>query len=423
MSYINALYPNPREPSASVFDDLTTSPGSAVDVGASKPILMKWADNGAIPSGPALRFDGSNDRVAVAYYAGMDSIVTTQQMTLAAWIKTDSEEDRQYIFRRVGQVDISLRWGEVTCVWENQGERWSGPAIVVGQRHHLCLVFEWDSGATEMVLTGYLDGFLFWSETWYNVPAATDTSGFSLGHTSSSFNGLIDAFVWYNVALTPAQVAELYNGGSGTLNHPLGIVVADDCVAKLEMEEGSGATTDNNSILGDGIDGAITGAIWETPGLIAGTGGTPSYGVFVKAMDKTANRPLIIERQFPHRKKIGSVAPFHIHWAKTDDQAGDVVWYVEYQAAPVSGVFGNTTVVRAWTPISITPLPGNRQHVITPIFDMPGALVDPVSGIVNMTLFRDYSHPNDTYPGIVAFLSADFHVESDKSGSREEYIP
>lgn len=422
-SHINPLYPNPRDPVQVVYDDLATSPAAIEAVGAASPLVFKWKDNGEIPSGPAIQLDGDNDRINVPYYAAMDSPAATQNMTFSFWMKTFSQESRQFLVRRPGAFELQIRDGQMTIDWEGIGERRS-PSIVfvLNQRHHVVVRFAWDALNSEMVSTTFIDNVPVWTEVWAGAPPTTDSSDMTLGRSTNSLNGAIDAFVWYNVALTDGQISELYNGSSGTLSHPIGIVETTDVVAQLPLAEGAGATTTANTCTLGTEDGELQGgAAWITPGLIAGTGGTPSFGVIVKGFDKRAIRPISIERQFPHKKKVGAEAPFHVHWSKSDTQAGNVVWYVEYSASPVAGTFGNTTIERGWIPIPPAAAMNKDQHCITEICVIPGAAVDPLSGIVLLTLYRDIDHPDDTYPGIAIFHSADFHIPTDKSGSREPY--
>lgn len=113
----------------------------------------------------------------------------------------------------------------------------------------------------------------------------------------------------------------------------------------------------------------------------------------------------------------------HVHWRKTSDADGDVVWKCEYKYAAPGGKFGNYVQAGSnqKTPIQVTiDDDDDATHLITSF----GPVIVPIelSTMIFWKLTRVASDTvNDTYNGNALAMSFDFHYPSDSPGSYEEY--
>lgn len=125
--------------------------------------------------------------------------------------------------------------------------------------------------------------------------------------------------------------------------------------------------------------------------------------------------------QMPHSWREGSEVKPHVHWNKTTDAAGGVLWTLRYKILEIG------EVETAWSDtISATLVPaldpGSTQaHAISefPAIDMSGYHL---SDMILVQLGRLYSDPSDTYEADVRLLEFDIHYQIDSHGSREEYV-
>jgi hypothetical protein len=90
----------------------------------------------------------------------------------------------------------------------------------------------------------------------YQSPLETSAgSDLKIGNSSANTrnpNGYICNVTQHNVALTQEEVITIMNGGN----------VSRGLVGKWNVDEGTGATVADSS--GNGNNGTITGAVWET---------------------------------------------------------------------------------------------------------------------------------------------------------------
>lgn len=129
---------------------------------------------------------------------------------------------------------------------------------------------------------------------------------------------------------------------------------------------------------------------------------------------------VFFEVQIPHQWRSGSGIRPHVHWVPTDNRTtGKVRWGLEYSWANINERLTNTTIIY-----------GNSReiergsaglHVITPLPEIDGSGKG-ISSMLLCRLFRESSHPDDTYGTWAGFLEFDFHYEVSSLGSREEYV-
>lgn len=152
--------------------------------------------------------------------------------------------------------------------------------------------------------------------------------------------------------------------------------------------------------------------------------GKGSRGVmawFFENVDREQDQQeIFFEVQLPHQWRSGSGIRPHVHWLPTDNSStGSVRWGLEYSWAGINEPFAPTTIIYGTS----RPIKRGESgfHLITPLPEVDGTGKG-ISSMLLCRLFRDSSHPDDTYKGWAGFLEFDFHYEVSSLGSREEYI-
>ena len=274
--------------------------------------------------GFALDFDGADDRVMVPY----DASFPTEVFTVSAWIKTTSTMGRSAIIAR-GEDDNSwnLSWqlyvnpaGDLEIMLEDVNERnfcyplnscfpmgscTSGDLFVAdGTWHHVAATRD-AAGA----LSVYVDGQERGSCTGTGVPSANNFHDLSIGCTFGTigpppggveppvwfFPGWIDEPAMWNVALSAAQVQDVFANGVDPASPGL--------MGFWRMDEATGQVVADASPAGnDGYHGAVPTAdgadpLWVTEPPVAvnycvalpnSTGATASIGA-TGSLSITAN--------------------------------------------------------------------------------------------------------------------------------------
>ena len=121
--------------------------------------------------------------------------------------------------------------------------------------------------------------------------------------------------------------------------------------------------------------------------------------------------------QLPHCWKIGTNISPHIHWCPTTNNAGNVIWYLDYYWLNING----TIPVLATIDTGAVAAGGTAwKHLVAEFPDIVGAGF----GISSMLICRIHRNPvgSDTYPDDAGLLEVDFHHQIDSMGSRQEFI-
>jgi hypothetical protein len=119
-------------------------------------------------------------------------------------------------------------------------------------------------------------------------------------------------------------------------------------------------------------------------------------------------------REIQHDYKEGTNLTPHLHWYPTTNDAGNVVWQLEYV------VVRGGTVVGSSTTISVTQAAGGvawtqKRADFTEIDGSSFKIGDQI----HFRLFRDYTHLSDTYGEDAAAATFGFHYQVDSLGSRQ----
>jgi len=238
----------------------------------SKPRIFDSApdvvDNyGTLHSGTALSFDGTNDYVDT----GMTSI--PEDGTISVWIKTDSQAREMiigsvgtYTYKfginykagtggaQIGYVSLMPDYGTLSA-YVNIGAN-----LYDGNWHYI--TGQWDGSASTIKI--YFDGkeqtVAYTNQSVWS--SQTNTYSLAIGAYNAStkgayFTGLISSSKLFDVALTLAQIQEMYLNPEQIL--PTG-VSSSNLKLWLPLQEGSGTTNYDGS--GNNNDGTISGATW-----------------------------------------------------------------------------------------------------------------------------------------------------------------
>lgn len=148
-------------------------------------------------------------------------------------------------------------------------------------------------------------------------------------------------------------------------------------------------------------------------------------GIYLYDFDNAAaasEKEVYFNVQMPHGWRVGTSVYPHVHWVnKTAGTAGHVIrWGLEYTIAPIGGVFPATTTVYGTTIQGGGVITAADSHLITsfPAISMAG---QGISTVITCRMFRNSSDAADTYTGTAGFLYVDWHYQTGRPGSREEY--
>ena len=123
------------------------------------------------------------------------------------------------------------------------------------------------------------------------------------------------------------------------------------------------------------------------------------------------------QAQLPHSRKLSSPLVFHVHWAPTTTNTGNVLWRLSYMASDLNGTFSGTLtdldIVHASSGIV-------GKHQIISFAEVAG-IGAAVSTMIMWKLTRVAGDVLDTYTGNARLLEFDIHYQIDTVGSRQEH--
>jgi hypothetical protein len=135
-----------------------------------------------------------------------------------------------------------------------------------------------------------------------------------------------------------------------------------------------------------------------------------------------AEKEFFFNVQMPHGWREGTPVSPHVHWVnKAAGTAGHVIrWGLEYTVATIGGIFPATTTIYGTTIQGGASITNANSHIITefPKIKMEGSKI---STIIACRMFRNSSDAADSYTGTAGLLYVDWHYQTCKPGSREEY--
>jgi len=157
--------------------------------------------------------------------------------------------------------------------------------------------------------------------------------------------------------------------------------------------------------------------------------GPASSGISVGA-DRDTNGDLLFSSvvtenaffnyQLNHNVKVGAPAVPHIHWRKSTDATGDVVWQIRWRLLVLNAV---PTAWSGW--LDATGRAGTLsadQRAMIDGFAQLDLSAAGMSSIVEIEVQRLQSDPDDDYGADAVLLDLDLHVQLDALGSTQEYV-
>jgi hypothetical protein len=218
--------------------------------------------NGTMFTGASLDFDGSNDYVQNSSFTDHQS----SSGTIVAWAKADSLTGGTYIFGVGGTTTYgatrAMRFtsSKLSLVGYGSGtEDYNdfGPTLVTGQWYHVAYVW---SGTS---ITGYVDGVGYsTTRSGLVTPTGTNVTAGQAPWVGNYFNGQVADARMYNVALSAANIKELYNDSKVIIPSN---VSQTNLKAWWPLTEGAGTIAYDGSRNGnDGTLTNMTSADWLT---------------------------------------------------------------------------------------------------------------------------------------------------------------
>jgi len=398
-----------------VWEDMRTSPMAGDLSGARAPQLETVSNDGSATTGYAIDLDGSSG-ADIAYYSAMN----TDTQTINLWIKPTDVDSAELLDRDTsGYFEFYIQSQDLKLKWANKTVTASG-VISAGQTQMVTATCTPEGSNTRVKL--YVNNNLVEEDVINAVIGTSSTDGYRFAEYFNGgweYTGVVDGLYIYNVALTAAQIAELYNSGAGSTTHPAGITEATDVIAKFDFNENTGTVTDNNCTLGAGYDITLpSGTSW-----VAGLMGVSSGSIGIKALSFPAGQVTEVfgSVQFSHSYKEGSTIYPHIHWAGADTTGGNVEWGLEYVWTNIEDAFG-TTSLATLTIANETSTASMHRATDVPTGGLSGT-GKKISSILQYRLYRDGSNGNDTYAGKVYMSEFDVHYEVDTpAGSRNIWV-
>jgi len=154
-------------------------------------------------------------------------------------------------------------------------------------------------------------------------------------------------------------------------------------------------------------------AAGKAVGANAPTWGTFRDGLSAYAFSDTTMNEMWIIFHPNHDIIEGEDFFMHIHWAPNTTDTGVVRWGFEYTIAKGYGqeAFPASTTVYVEETISAD---SQYKHIITEQADGDGIPMPEVDSLIQVRVFRDGAHANDTFGADVFGLTADLHYRSGK---------
>ncbi len=229
--------------------------------------------------GYGIQFDGIDDSITIGTGTGFD-VVTS--FTVSVWIKSANiGAGSRTIFYRgtaatIGGYALNQEANKIKGYfygggdWQNTGD--SLITLAVDTWYHIVLTYN------KITLQLYINGVIdkgAGKTSDINVPVGAYTQIGGVSSSSQLFDGIIDDVRFYNTALSPAEILEVYHEGALAL--------------LLNFDEGNSGTIVLDRS-GNGNTGTITGATWTT-GKIGGALSFTGAGNYVTIGDNISLRP------------------------------------------------------------------------------------------------------------------------------------
>lgn len=239
--------------------------------------------------------------------------------------------------------------------------------------------------------------------------AMTDSTG-QIVHTTHSSDSIINLISTYlgSIINQPNGIAGLDENGNL-------IASGSQLITALDGQNGDIRTTNQQYVWEDLIQPFI---VKNTSG-----GNNPTFGIIFGnfqgyIFSPTTMNQVWVDFHFKHDYAEQTPVYPHVHWCPMTNQAGVVRWGLEctYADGHAMGTFNTFVTLYVETQVYSNSL---GKHIISEINDASALLLPEVTtdGVLKIRVFRDASHPNDTYPGEVHAWQSDIHYRRSRLGT------
>jgi len=340
-------------------------------------------NNGTMYNGTCLDFDGTNDYVTVPHNSILDN---ENALTIECWINTSFDATFP------GEIGVVRKGSGSASGWSNAGwsirlrddipaiafrkkddsgywDLYTGDKIIDGNWHHIVGTFD------TTTLRKYVDGVETQS-TSTGQAYLTTTENLEIGRISAYLDGSISNVKLYNVALSAANVKELYDDSKviiPTKNDASGgFVTQTNLVGWWPLSEGAGTIAYDGS--GNGNDGTLTNMDPATDWLTGQTG--------CPQLVEGYNRPLLGDKVTDLYVNFGDpssdldigTGDFALgYWINPKTITGNYIGHVTYTATAANARFevafyGSTirvyTTNGSWNDTGYAPALNTWTHIL-----------------------------------------------------------
>lgn len=134
--------------------------------------------------------------------------------------------------------------------------------------------------------------------------------------------------------------------------------------------------------------------------------------------DAAAIETIGVLAQLPHAWKEGSDIKPHVHWAKTSDAAGDVVWSLRYKWFNIGEVQPAWSSVLTATDVAAADATQKQMISTFPLISGAGKTI---SSLFLCQIGRLATDGGDDYAADALLYEFDIHYQSDSGGSIAEF--
>lgn len=124
--------------------------------------------------------------------------------------------------------------------------------------------------------------------------------------------------------------------------------------------------------------------------------------------------------QLPHSFKEGTDIYPHVHWCPTTNNAGTVIWRLDYYWLNINGLIPVLAQIDTGAVAASGTAWQHQMTTFAAIAGSPGGVPFRISSMLMCRIWRDPG--TDTYPDDAGLLEIDFHFEQDSVGSRSETV-
>lgn len=258
--------------------------------------------------------------------------------------------------------------------------------VLLNQRNYFTLTYE--SGTGEVVV--YLNNIERIRNMFVGAPLVNNNPTYVgnrfVANSAFQVRGEVDELNFWSKVLSNAERTARWNNGNGIPNAD-----TTDLMAGYHFDNNA------NDYGVNGINATTDAGIDYVDGLLTATS-PATFGVLAQSFTDNTNNEIFFNTILDTNYVPNSAVIAELHWTPNTDNAGDVVWSMEFTTAPVGTVIPTTTVVSKTVSSPETKL----EHVQTflPSFKVPSN-----STIISVGLFRDGVNVADTYPDAVYLLS------------------